>query len=292
MDPENGVVMAFYLGSSESGSTGQAAIIGVPYDGISSHRAGSNLGPGALRNGSRSLETYSPFLHRDLNDIEFIDCGDLDVPSGDAVKTVAITADQVRKTLSDSMQPVLLGGEHTVTLGAVQALVEIYPDLHLLQLDAHTGLRNVQLGEQLGHSSVMRRIMEIIPSKRIHRLGIRSGTREELELANLELSLENCGRDIEGVLMSIPSDAPLYISLDLDVFDPSLVPGVGNPEPLGMTYREFINLVRELCRYNVVGFDVVELSPKYDPSDVSAIVAASTVRELLLCMTESHESIN
>ncbi|MDP8229176.1 MAG: arginase family protein, partial [Candidatus Electryoneaceae bacterium] len=137
MDPANGVVMASYLGSSESCSTGQAAIIGVPYDGTSSHRAGSNLGPGALRNGSRSLETYSPFLHRDLNDIEFVDRGDLDVSSGDPVKTVEIAASQVKNALSNGMHPVLLGGEHTVTLGAVQALVDVYPDLHLLQLDAH-----------------------------------------------------------------------------------------------------------------------------------------------------------
>jgi len=185
------------------------------------------------------------------------------------------------------MRPILLGGEHTITAGAVKSLIRFYPDLVVLQLDAHTDFRDEYLGEKVCHATVMRRVSEILGPDRLVRLGIRSGTREELAGTGLELPLGFQGgmRDIEAAAKAIPDGAPLYVTVDLDVFDPSLVPGVGNPEPEGLTYREFIQLARALIWKKIVGFDVVELAPHYDPTGVSAVVAASAVREMLLCMS-------
>jgi agmatinase len=184
------------------------------------------------------------------------------------------------------MRPILLGGEHTITIGALLKMVEKYPDLVVLQLDAHTDYREEYLGESISHATTMRRVADFISPDRLFRLGVRAGTRDEFVKSGIELPLGHEGGvlDVERVLKSIPKQAPLYVTLDLDVFDPSLMPGVGNPEPNGLTYREFIHLIRGLVWHKLVGFDVVELAPQYDPSGESAIVAASAVRDLMLCM--------
>jgi len=275
-----------FLGSLPPGSRGEVALLGVPFDGTSSFRPGARFGPGAIREGSHSLETYGPFLDRDLRGLDYVDLGDTEVAPGAAERMVDQVTERVGEVLSEGMKPVVLGGEHTVTLGVLRALADHYPDLALLQLDAHADFRDEYLGERLCHATVMRRVLDYLPTERLFRLGVRSGTREELVGSGLELPLgfEGGMRDVEGLVRSLPSDAPLYVTLDLDVFDPSLVPGVGNPEPYGLTYREFIQLVRGLSWHNLVGFDVMELAPQYDPTGVSSVVAASAVREWLLYM--------
>lgn len=277
-----------FLGAMPQGRGGSLAIIGVPFDGTASFRPGTRFGPGAIREGSLSIETYSTFLDRDLAWVRFEDLSDLEVAPGSAERMVQAVTEQVRSLSDAGIKPVVLGGEHTVSLGVVRALVNKYPDLVILQLDAHADFRDDYLGERLSHATVMRRIAELVPLERIYRFGIRAGTKEELEGSGLKLPLgyEGGMRDVESLFRKIPPQAPLYVTLDLDVFDPSLMPGVGNPEPYGLTYREFIQLIRVLISFNIVGFDVTELVPHYDPSGVSAIVAASIVRELLLCAAE------
>jgi len=280
-----------FLGSLPEGQPCEAVIFGVPFDGTASFRAGARFGPGAIRAASHSLETYSPFIDRDLDGMQYADWGDLEVPPGSASRTVEITKAKVQDILKAGAKPFLLGGEHTVTLGAVQAAFEQYPNLAVLQLDAHTDLREEFLGETMSHATVMRRIMEFVPAERIYRYGVRAGTREELVGSGLELplGLERGLRDIEKAVGCIPFDVPLYVTIDLDVFDPSLMPGVGNPEPVGTTYREFIQIARMLARRNLVGCDVVELAPHYDTTGVSAVVAASVVREMLICLMEQPD---
>jgi agmatinase len=275
-----------YLGALPDTARGEAAIFGVPFDGTASFRAGARFGPGAIREGSQSLETYSPFLDRDLDSLDYIDLGDIEVPPGSAKRTVEMVKDKTREIYKRDMKPMVFGGEHTISLGSLCAALEKYPDLILLQLDAHTDLREEYLGESLSHATVIRRAMDHLPKERIVRFGVRAGTREELVDSGLALPLgfEGGQRDIERVIHKLPENTPIYVTVDLDVFDPSLMPGVGNPEPLGLTYREFIQMVRVLVRRNVIGCDVVELAPHYDASGVSAVVAASVVRELMICM--------
>jgi len=275
-----------FLGSLPKGSRGEAALIGVPFDGTASFRAGARFGPDAIRVGSQSIETYSPFIDRDLEGRDYVDWGDLELAPGSAERMVTTVADTVAEVIAADMKPILLGGEHTVSLGAIKTLAAKYPDLALLQLDAHADFRDDYLGEKISHATVMRRAAEYLPAGSLFRFGVRAGTREELVGSGVELPLGHKGgmRNLEGLINAIPENAPIYVTLDLDFFDPSLMPGVGNPEPDGVTYREFIQLVRSLVWRKVVGFDVVELAPQYDPTGVSAIVAASAIRELMLCM--------
>jgi len=275
-----------FLGSTWGELPAKVAILGVPFDSTASYRAGSRFGPQAIRQGSLSLEMYSPFLSRGLVDLDFTDLGDLDVPPGSAARMVDAVQEEVERIISTDTVPALLGGEHTITLGAIRALFKKYPTMHLLQLDAHTDLREEWMGERINHATVIKRIMDFLPAEHIHRLGIRSGTKEEWELARIPLPLENGNRDITNVMHRIPENVPLYITVDLDVFDPSLMPGTGNPEPMGITYREFIQLIRLISEHNIIGFDVVELAPQFDPSGVSSIVAASVMREMLLSMVK------
>jgi agmatinase len=277
-----------YMGALMEGSRGDIALLGVPFDGTASYRAGARFGPGAIRAASHSLETFSPFIDKDLDAFRYVDWGDIEVPPGSAVRTVELTKARVQDIHKANMKPFVLGGEHTISLGAIEAAFERYPNLAVLQLDAHTDLREEYLGERMSHATVMRRIMEFIPPERIYRFGLRAGTREEIVGSGLKLPLgiEGGQRDIEKAVGRIPEDIPLYVTIDLDVFDPSLMPGVGNPEPLGMTYREFIQVARILSRRNLVGCDVVELSPHYDQTGVSAVVAASVVREMIICLGE------
>jgi len=279
-----------FLGALSEHGKGGAALIGAPFDGTASYRAGARFGPAAIREASSSLETYSPFLDASLDDYDYIDLGDLELPPGSAGRTIDFVADSIRDILKRGMKPLLIGGEHTVSLGAAKALLEVHPNLTFLQLDAHTDLRDEYLEERFSHATVIRRLMDTIPADRIIRFGIRSGTREELVGSGLELplGLEGGQRDVERVMRQLPAKGPIYVTIDLDVFDPSLVPGVGNPEPFGITYREFIQIARILSRLNVVGADVVELAPHYDSSGVSSVVAASVVRELFLVLLTSR----
>jgi len=280
-----------FMGALAEGTRGDIIIFGVPFDGTASFRAGTRFGPGAIRASSHSLETFSPFIDRDLEAIQYSDWGDIEVPPGSAARTVEMVTDKVREIYGLGAEPLMLGGEHTISLGAIKAAHEFYPNLAVLQLDAHTDLREDYLGERISHATVIKRVMDFIPAERIYRYGVRAGTRDEILGAGLEipLGIEGGMRDIERAISKIGADVPLYVTIDLDVFDPSLVPGIGNPEPLGITYREFIQIARLLALRNVVGVDVVELAPHFDQTGVSAVVAASVVREMLLCLANYPE---
>lgn len=275
-----------FLGSLEDGARAEAALIGVPYDSTSSYRSGARFGPNAIREASHSLESYSAFLDRDLANRDYVDLGDVNVGPRNPGEVIEIVHREVSNIINKGLKPIILGGEHTITVGAFRAMLEKYPNLNVLQIDAHADFRDEYYGEKFSHATVMKRIAELIPSDRIHRLGIRSGSKEELLEAGIFLPIdseEKCKR-IPEVIQGISENAPLYLTLDLDVFDPSLIPGVGNPEPMGITFREFIQITRGLAYHKIVGCDIVELAPQYDSAGVSSIVAASVVRDLLLIM--------
>jgi len=277
-----------YLDALPKGDRGESAIVGIPFDGTASFRPGSRFGPQAIRDASQSLETYSTFLDRDLHGRDYIDWGDLELAPGRVDLMLESVENVVNEVLAQELKPIILGGEHTATLGVVRSLLNKLPELVLVQLDAHADYKEDYMGDSLNHATVMRRIAELIPPERIFRIGTRSGTRKELSDAGVNVPVEESfnPRDLEGINRNIPHDLPVYVTLDLDVFDPSLMPGVGNPEPNGLTWREFIQFSRVMTYKNFVGFDVMELTPQFDPTGVSAIVAASAVRDLMLSLMQ------
>jgi agmatinase len=250
-------------------------IVGVPYDTTSSFRKGSRWGPAAIRRASESIETYSPLIDRDLEDVPFVDGGDLDL--GGLEPPAMVRA--VRRHLGPGL-PFLLGGEHTITLGAVQALVARHHDLAVIQWDAHTDLRAAYEGREIGHATVMRRILD--GGCPLVQLGIRAGTREEFSLARERSLHVSRGVSLPAPLLDALRPRPLYLSVDIDVLDPSVAPGTGNPEPDGATYAELLEGLRTLGGHHIVGVDLVEVAPPWDPGGRTAVIAATLVREMLL----------
>jgi len=260
----------------------EICIVGLPYDGTSSYRQGSRFAPNAIRKASWGMETYSPNLGRDLSDLRICDLGDLEIPFGNTEEALARIREVIQKIIDDGKYPVLLGGEHLITLPIVEGFRNRFGDLTVIQFDAHTDLRDEYLGEALSHNTVMRRVLEIIGAEDLFQFGVRSGSKEEFSYANTIGSLHEFSEDgLHRALRSI-GDTPLYISLDLDVLDPSILPGTGNPEPGGIDFSEMISALKILGKARVIGFDVVELSPDHDPSEVSSIVTSKLVREMIL----------
>jgi agmatinase len=228
------------------------------------------------------METYSPNLRRDLADLKICDLGDLEIPFGNRGMALAKIREAIEKIINDGKYPVLLGGEHLITLPVVEAFRNRFRDLAVVQFDAHTDLRDEYLGETLSHSTVMRRISEVVGTERLFQFGIRSGSREEFSYANDIGSLYDFSDDGFHRAMSNIKGKPVYISLDVDVLDPSVLPGTGDPDPGGIDYSEIQWALQILGKARVIGFDVVELSPNHDPSEVSSIVTSNLVREMIL----------
>ncbi len=272
-----------FLAAKDPGPSTRVALFGCPYDGTSSYRPGARFGPSAIREASQVLESYDPRTGSDLEGRDFCDLGDVEISPGDKADALSRIREAARKVLDMRQIPAALGGEHLITLPLVEAVLENYPDLVLLQFDAHLDLRNKYLGDALCHATVMRRVCDIMNPTRILRVGARSGILEEYEFARRYGTL-NMTTDGSGLRDWI-RDRPLYITVDMDVLDPAFCPGTGTPEPGGLTYCELETRLSQLQGVRVVGWDVVELAPHWDPSNISSIVAAKIVRTLLAITT-------
>lgn len=261
----------------------RAVIFGAPFDGTTSFRPGTRFGPGAIRAESDGIETYSPYQNRDLEDIAVFDSGDLLLPFGNTEAVLDMICARTAEILEAGKMPVMLGGEHLVTLGAVRAMVQKYPELHIIHFDAHTDLRDDYLGERLSHATVIRRCHDLVGDGRIHQFGIRSGERAEWDFAFAHTDFHPFNvKDVLDVVLALGSDVPVYVTLDLDVLDPSLFCGTGTPEAGGVFFQDLEEALLALEALNVVGFDMNELSPHYDASGVSTAVACKVLREMLL----------
>jgi len=261
-------------------------IVGLPFDGTASFRPGSRFGPNAIREASWGIETYSARLKRDLRDLRIADLGDLEIPFGNAVQALRKIGPVIRRVIKDRKFPVVLGGEHLVSLPVVEELHRSFSDLIVICLDAHTDLRDEYMGETHSHATVARRILDVVGEGHLFQVGVRSGTREEFEIQGVERVSLPGGETLsqfEGLL----SNRPVYVACDLDVFDPSILPGTSAPEPGGLTFDQVTSFMTQLSRFQVVGFDVVELTPHYDQSRVSAITASVLVREMILQFCQS-----
>lgn len=272
-----------YMGSRRDPAGCRVGLFGVPYDGTTSFRPGTRFGPAAIREVSNGLETYCPQLDRDLDDLAFADLGAVDIPFGAPEPVVEAVRESTEAVLNLGLRPLMLGGEHSISSGAVAAVAARYPDMVMVQLDAHADLRDSWLGSRYSHACAMRRCLEVLPSQQLFQLAIRSGTRTEFE------ELRSSGRliaDIGALAAALDplQGRPMYLTVDLDWFDPSVLPGTGTPEPGGFFWPDFAELVAVLQQHRLVAADVVELAPQLDPSGVSSVLAAKVTRSLLLLL--------
>ncbi len=274
-----------FIGFDASYEEAQIILAGAPFDGTTSFRPGTRFAPNQIRLDSYGLETYSPYLGLDLEDYTLCDLGDVELPFGNPLKALTTLQNVAQQIISDHKKPLFIGGEHLISLPIITALYAQYPDLHILHFDAHTDLRDDYLGEKLSHATVLRRAWDLLGDGRIYQFGIRSGTREEFDWAKAHTHLNLFDTHSLSQILPLLKDKPVYLTLDLDVLDPSIFSGTGTPEPGGLTFKELMDAFGLIKDLNFVGADVVELSPHYDTSGVSTAVACKVIREvsLMLC---------
>ena len=282
---------AIFMGAQRDPQDCQVGVFGVPYDGTTSFRPGTRFGPAAIRNVSEGLETYCPQLDRDLDDIAYADLGALAIPFGAPEPVVERVKTATEAVLDLGLKPLMLGGEHSISSGAVSAVAERHPDLVLVQLDAHADLREEWLGARHSHACAMRRCLEVLPSGDLLQLAIRSGTRLEFqELWHSGRLIQDCPA-LDQAMQNL-AGRPIYLTVDLDWFDPSVLPGTGTPEPGGFHWSDFAQVLQVLQHHRLVGADVVELAPQLDVSGASAVLAAKVVRSLVLLMASETAANN
>lgn len=266
-------------------------VFGVGFDGTTSNRPGTRFASSAMRSEFYGLETYSPLLDLDLQDFNICDIGDLELSIGDTEKVLDEIYEETVNILNDDKFPFMIGGEHLVTLPAFKAVYEKYNDVYVLHFDAHTDLREEYNNNKNSHATVIKRIWDITGDGKIFQFGIRSGTKEEFNFALKERHtyMETHTIDTFWKIVSTLGGKNVYLTIDLDVLDPSIFPGTGTPEPGGISYRQFEQIFKVLknSNINLVGCDIVELSPDYDRSNVSTIVACKILRELSLVFSEN-----
>jgi len=264
----------------------KAVLYGMPMDWTVSFRPGSRFGPARIREVSVGLEEYSPYLDRELDEVKFFDAGDIPLPFGNAQKSLDEIEKFVKKVLADGKIPVGMGGEHLVTWGVVQAVYEKYPDIAILHFDAHTDLRTDYEGEPLSHATPIRKIAEMIGPSNVYSFGIRSGLKEEFEWAKengMYIAKFEVLEPLKEVLLTLKG-RNVYITTDIDVLDPAFAPGTGTVDCGGITSKELLAAIHEIARseVNVVGFDLVEVAPVYDHSEMTVNTASKLLREMIL----------
>lgn len=275
-----------FIGCDSDYATAKIVLYGAPFDSTTSFRPGARFGPAAMRHESFGLETYSPYQDADLTDCAVFDSGDMELCFGSSEAALADIEARAAEILADGKLPLLLGGEHLVTLGAVRAAVKKYPNLHIIHFDAHADLRDDYLGAKLSHACVIRRCHELVGDGRIHQFCIRSGEREEFAFAKEHTQMQKFTFDgLEETVAQLKADGtPVYFTIDLDCLDPAVFAGTGTPEAGGVSFVQLLAALRCVCTANVIGADVNELAPMLDASGVSTATACKVLRELLLAL--------
>ena len=275
-----------FIGCESSFEEASIVLYGAPFDSTTSFRPGARFGPSAMRHESFGLETYSPYQDKDLIDISVFDSGDLELCFGSSEIALSDIQKRAEEILKAGKFPLLLGGEHLVTLGAVRAAAAKYPDLHIIHFDAHADLRDDYLGAKLSHACVLRRCHEIVGDGHIHQFCIRSGEREEFQFASRHIDFHPF--TFEGLEETIrelkEKQVPVYFTIDLDCMDPSVFPGTGTPEAGGVTFMQLLHAIRLVSETKIVEADLNELAPMLDQSGVSTATACKVLRELLLSL--------
>ena len=267
-----------FIGCDGDYDYAQIVLFGAPFDSTTSFRPGARFGSAAIRHESFGLETYSPYQDKDLTDIKVFDCGDLELCFG--------SAEAALKDIEEKAGEILFDGKMPFLMGAVRAVAERYPNLHIIHFDAHADLRDDYLGAQLSHACVMRRCHELTGDGRIHQFCIRSGDRAEFAFAKAHTDMHKFSFDgLEELAGKLAAEnTPVYLTVDLDCLDPSLFCGTGTPEAGGVRFTELLEAILEVSKTNIVGADVNELAPMLDASGASTAAACKIVREMLLAI--------
>lgn len=268
-----------WMGQNPDYEGSDIVMLGLPFDGTVSYRSGSRFAPEQIRLASWGLEEYSPIFDKHLEDCNFHDAGDLEFPLGNTKKTLEVITENVRQIYKDGKRVFGIGGEHLVTYPEIIAVSEFYKDLAIVHFDAHTDLRKEYMGEELSHSAVIRLSTKFVKPDNIKQIGIRSGMKEEFEFMKEHNTLAKTYKDLDKL-----KNKPVFVTVDLDVLDTSIMPGTGTPEVGGLEFNELIEWFKYLKDFNIVGADVVELAPDYDTSGASTAVATKVIRELLMIM--------
>ncbi|TVP85465.1 MAG: agmatinase [Acholeplasmataceae bacterium] len=267
-------------------------LFSVPMDATTSFRPGTRFAGNAIRLDSKGIEWYSPYRDRDLKQYKTADIGDLDLPVGAVEDALDIVYQTTKNILRDGKTPMVVGGEHLISYPVIKAVFEQYPDLHIIHLDAHTDLRTTFLGRTMSHATFMRHVHTLTGDGRIFQFGIRSGDKTEFDWASQgHVSIRQY--DLVGLdeVVKTLKHKPVYITIDLDILDPAVLPGTGTPEPGGITYKELLWAIDQFETLDqIVGADIVELAPMLDPSGASTAAAVKTLRELILLLHKQRET--
>ncbi len=277
-----------FIGCDRSFEEADIVLFGAPFDSTTSFRPGARFGPSAMRHESFGLETYSPYQDKDLTDCAIFDSGDLELCFGNAELALRDIETCSEEILSANKLPLLIGGEHLVTLGSFRAVHKRWPHVHIIHFDAHADLRDDYLGAKLSHACVIRRCHDLVGDGNIHQFCIRSGDREEFRFAKSHTDLHSFDfSGLEELTHALAqSGTPVYFTIDLDCLDSSIFPGTGTPEAGGVTFPQLLDAIRLVAKTNVVGADVNELAPMLDQSGVSTATACKVLRELLLALSK------
>lgn len=268
-----------WMGQNQDYDSADIVMLGLPFDGTVSYRSGSRFAPEQIRLASWGLEEYSPRFDKFLEDVNFHDAGDLEFPLGNTYKSLDIIEQNVKDIYNDGKRVFGIGGEHLVTLPEIKAVSKFFDNLAIVHFDAHTDLREEYLGEEMSHSAVIRHCSEIVGPENIRQIGIRSGMKEEWEFMKEHKTLI---KEFSG--LDALKDKKIFVTVDLDVLDTSVMPGTGTPEAGGFTFNQLVDWFEYLKNFDIIGADVVELAPDYDASGVSTAVATKVIRELLMIM--------
>jgi agmatinase len=275
-----GVFNNEYMGSKADAELAGITLLGCPLDATSSFRGGTKFAPESIRKASWTLETYSPYLKQDLDEMMFFDAGNLELPPGNLEQSLELIESAVAEIVGKGKKILVLGGEHLVTYPILRAMKKCFKDtqkeMQIVHFDAHCDLRDEYEGQKLSHATVMKRVKELGRTE-MFQIGIRSGTRREFEeLAPIDSPASLAAR--------LNRNIPMYVSFDMDVFDPSLVAGVTTPEPGGLTFNAVMEYFSVLMGMNIIGADIVELAPDYDTTFVSSVTASKVAREMLMLL--------
>lgn len=252
-----------------------------------SYRPGSRFAPQAVRTVSWGLEEYSVYLDRDLINYSYFDWGDISLPMGNVEVSLDRIGQVAAQAFGDGKFPIFIGGEHLVSYPIIREAYKKFPELAVIQFDAHADLRTDYLGETNSHATVMRKVCEIIGGRNLYQFGIRSGTREEFEYGrqNTNIHIDKVIEPLKQVVQTL-GNRPIYLTVDIDVVDGAFAPGTGTVEPGGITARELIESFHTMSGLNIIGMDIVEIAPGFDQSERTAILGAKLIREAILGYTK------
>ncbi len=275
-----------FIGSHPVFEESEAVLYGMPMDWTVSYRPGSRFGPTRIREVSIGLEEYSPYLDRELEEVKYFDAGDIPLPFGNPQRSLNMIEEYIDQLLTADKFPLGMGGEHLVSWPVMKAMYKKYPDLAIIHMDAHTDLREEYEGEPLSHSTPIRKVAELIGPENVYSFGIRSGMKEEFQWAKengMHISKFEVLEPLKEILPTL-AGRPVYVTIDIDVLDPAHAPGTGTVDAGGITSKELLASIHAIAKSDlrIVGGDLVEVAPIYDPSEQTANTASKLIREMIL----------